>query len=194
MKLFYDTETTGLPQWKEPSGADVQPRIVQLAAVLVDEDTRQVTQALDLIIKPNGWFIPEETVAGHGITTEYALEYGVDEKLAVELFLNLRANHGCVAHNKSFDKRIIRIATKRYFSEEVQKHWHLNEDHECTMLMSKPILELPGQRGWKPPKLEEAYEFFTGKKLEKAHSAMADTMAAVEVYFGILDYKAKQVG
>lgn len=35
--LFYDTETTGLPLSEHPD----QPHIVQLAAILVDLDTRR---------------------------------------------------------------------------------------------------------------------------------------------------------
>ena len=36
LALFYDTETTGLPDFKAPSEAQHQPHIVQLAALLVD--------------------------------------------------------------------------------------------------------------------------------------------------------------
>jgi len=31
--LFYDTETTGLPDFKAPSDAPHQPRIIQLAVI-----------------------------------------------------------------------------------------------------------------------------------------------------------------
>ena len=36
--LFYDTETTGLPLWSQPSEHPDQPRVVQLAALLCDEE------------------------------------------------------------------------------------------------------------------------------------------------------------
>lgn len=37
---FWDTETQFLPLWKEPSEHPDQPHIVELAAVLVDTQTR----------------------------------------------------------------------------------------------------------------------------------------------------------
>lgn len=37
--LFYDTETNGLPLWREPSNHPGQPHITQLAAELCDADS-----------------------------------------------------------------------------------------------------------------------------------------------------------
>jgi len=50
--LAFDTETTGLPLFKEPSEHPDQPHIVQLAAVLVDLDTRRELASMDVIVKP----------------------------------------------------------------------------------------------------------------------------------------------
>ena len=58
--LFFDTETTGLPLFKEPSEHPDQPHLVQLAASLVDLDTRAVLSSIDVIVKPDGWTIPDE--------------------------------------------------------------------------------------------------------------------------------------
>lgn len=55
--LVFDTETTGLPDWKKPSGSDEQPHIVQLAAHLVDDDDRKIIHTIDHVVKPNGWEI-----------------------------------------------------------------------------------------------------------------------------------------
>lgn len=85
LALFYDTETTGLPLFKEPSEHPDQPHIVQLAACLVDLDTRKTIASMDVIVKPNGWTIPAEVSAIHGITTEHAMDVGISEAMAIEL-------------------------------------------------------------------------------------------------------------
>lgn len=185
--LPFDTETTGLPDWKSPSEADHQPHLVQLAALLVN-DKFEIIKQLDVIIKPNGWIIPDEVAAIHGITTERAMDEGIPEQEALAQLLEMSQGALRVAHNKNFDHRIIRIATKRYSDEATQDAWDNKDNFECTMQMAKPIMKmLPKTRfGFKSPKLEEAYEFFTGKKLENAHSAMADTKACFEVYKAIV--------
>lgn len=87
--LFYDTETTGLPLFKEPSEHPDQPHIVQLAAILVDLDTRREIASMDVIVRPDGWTIPDDVAAIHGITTGHAMQVGVPEKLAVRMFMSL---------------------------------------------------------------------------------------------------------
>jgi len=190
LKLFFDTETTGLPDWKTPSGGDKQPHMVQLAALLVDVDTRQIIESMDVIIKPDGWVIPQDVIDIHGITNERAIEVGIPEEEALNQFLALWNFRSRVAHNTTFDNRIIRIATKRYSDESIITAWKEGE-YECTGLLSKPIMKMgkKGKYGYKMPKLIEAYEFFTGLKLDNAHNAMDDTRACMSVYFGIQDQK-----
>ncbi len=184
--IFYDTETTGLPDWKTPSGGDNQPHIVQIGALLVDVETREVVDTLDVIVKPKGWLIPQEMTDIHGITTEQALDVGIYEMDALEQFLELCGDHPLVAHNRTFDKRIIRIATKRYSDQATIEAWADNKErHECTMLMANKIMKLKqkGSNRAKYPTLEEAYEYFTGEKLEYAHNATVDAQACMEIYF-----------
>ena len=189
LAIFFDTETTGLPQFKEPSEGEGQPHIVQLAALLVDVNSKKIIQSMDVIIKPDGWIIPDVVTEIHGITTEYALAVGIPEKQAVEMFLALWGGRTRIAHNTTFDNRILRIATKRFCSEAVVDAWHAGE-YECTGALTKPIMQMPpkGKWGYKMPKLSEAYKHFMGKELVDAHSALADTNACMEVYFA-----AKQV-
>ena len=80
--LVFDVETTGLPLWNEPSEDPRQPHLVQLAALLVDDDTRQVISTLDVIVRPDGWLIPEDVAAVHGITTERAAALADEWKAA----------------------------------------------------------------------------------------------------------------
>lgn len=193
--LFFDTETTGLPEWKEPSGSDKQPHLVQLAGLLVNAETRAEVASMDLIIKPEGWTIPDELTEIHGISNDLANEVGVPESDAVSLFLSMWAGvHKRVAHNRTFDQRIIRIACKRYFDNSTIDAWAEKDDFDCTMLQAKPIMELPpkGRYGFKNPKLEEAYQHFMGKPLENAHSALADARGCKDIYFAMRDLQMQE--
>ncbi len=195
LKLFYDTETTGLPLFKEPSEHPDQPHIVQLAAALVDMDSRETVASLDLVVRPDGWAIPDEVTEVHGITTEYAMAVGVPETLALSLFLELWAGRPRVAHNEQFDARIIRIAQHRAGELEADlERWKAGAA-ECTARLATPILKLPptakmvaaNRHHFKTANLGEAVQYFTGKPLENAHSALADVRGCMDVYFRIQD-------
>lgn len=181
--FFFDTETTGLPAFKDPSDAPHQPHLVQVAAALVDSQSRKFLSSIDLIVKPDGWEIPQEVVDIHGITTADAARLGVDESLATELVLDLWRNADLrVAHNQSFDARILRIALKRHASEEVAEEWKAGETY-CTCYGARPHVK----SGSKLPTLAEAYAHFTGGTFDDAHSARADMEACASVYFAMVD-------
>jgi len=196
--IFFDTETIGIPNWKIPSEDESQPHMTQLAAILANLDTKEIIQTIDLTIQTDGqWEIPQVCVDLNGVSNEYADAVGIPEPLALNVFLAMwrRANKR-IAHNTTFDNRIIRIATKRYQTIDVQDEWHEGE-YSCTGLLSKPIMKMGkrGKYGYKMPKLSEAYEHFTGKELENAHTAMADTKACMDVYFKIkeLDQSGEEI-
>ena len=196
LALVYDTETNGLPLSREPSSDPRQPHIVQLAAHLVDVDERRVIQSIDLIAEPDGWEIPEDVAAIHGITTERAKEVGLPEKLVLDVFLMLWNQAELrIAHNESFDSRIIRIAIKRLFkSDEAADYWKAGPA-ECTCNMATAIMKLPptqkmraaGRNTPKRANLAEAYKHFTGQDLQDAHTAIADVNACMNVWYAIQD-------
>lgn len=195
LALFYDTETTGLPDWKSPSESHDQPHIVQLAAELVDTETREVICSMDVIVKPDGWTIPDDIAEIHGITTERATEVGIPERDAIAMLLELKAKANLrVAHNRMFDDRIIRIGLKRFFdkkdSEEADTqpsdYWKEGEAY-CTAQGSRKMCSLPKN---KIPTLGEAHQILVGTELEKAHNAMSDTRGCKAVYFAIVAKEA----
>lgn len=191
--IFYDTETTGLPNFKARSEAAHQPHIVQLAACLVDLDSRKVISSMDVIVEPESWSIPDEVSAIHGITTEFSLAHGVSESMAVGMFMSLweRAQIR-IAHNEQFDARILRIALLRHEGDAMAQRWK-DGLAGCTQLLSTPILKLPptermiaaGFKKNKSANLREAFEHFTGRPMEGAHNAMVDVQACMAVYFAI---------
>lgn len=198
--IVYDTETSGLPLFSEPSEDPRQPHMVQLAAIVVDLDTREELDTLDVIIKPDGWTIPKEVSDIHGITTERAMDEGIPEREALGRFLGLWRQRMRIAHNESFDARIVRIAQSRFGYDEQQLALWKGGKALCTQRMATPIMKLPptakmraaGFYKFKSANLQEAHQYFCGKKFEGAHGAMADARACAAVYFAIQAYKARQ--
>lgn len=197
--LFYDTETNGLPLWNQPSEHPAQPRITQLAAELIDADTGNTLAFMNMMIRPEGWTIPEELEKLTGITNALAARFGHQIDSAIDMFVTMWSEAEIrVAHNESFDARMIRIEAMRCYREDHGLHedWK-NGTVFCTQSNSTSILNLPptakmvaaGRNHAKSPNLGEAYEFFTGKKLEGAHNAAVDLAACKAVYFGILNHQ-----
>lgn len=148
--LFYDNETTGLPLFNEPSEDPRQPHIVQLAAILVDLDTRSVLASIDLTCMPESWEIPEDVAKIHGITTELARERGVDECLVIELLLELWTQAELrIGHNEQFDARIVRIGMLRHAKrlEWDPEPWKVGRA-ECTQALARragPLIDQCGE-------------------------------------------------
>ena len=195
--LVLDTETTGMFDFKKASDAEGQPRMIQLAALLVN-DAKQMMSCFSLLIKPDGWTVPAEATAINGITTEDCVRYGVPVCQALEMFRALfeRADL-TVAHNHSFDQKVIRGEAKRMQSGPpfiaVLREWRDQiKPQFCTMQMATAACKLPktstrGAGGFKWPKLEEAYEILCGKKMTGAHDAWTDARACAAVYFKLKD-------
>jgi DNA polymerase-3 subunit epsilon len=178
--LFFDTETTGFPR------EDFTPEIVQIAAIVQDTESLRVLHELNLIVTPHG-IVPDDIAAIHGITTELARKVGVHYGEAHGMFVELLEKADMVvAHNLEFDMQMLELNwTSAFFKASECLQY-------CTMRESIDIVALPpgeyhkvDYSKHKPPKLREAYEFFTGQSLQNAHDAMADVRACRDVYFGI---------
>lgn len=177
--LSFKTETNGLPLWREPSSHEGQPHIVRLAAILCDAKTQEVVDKMDVVIRPEGWTIPQETIDSHGITNERAAEEGISESAAIEMFVALvRKSDAVVSSNKQFNKRIIRIALSRHAEELHQEAWKDNENHFCAMKMAKDDL------GDKKITIETALNHYTGQK-EKGVGSLVNAESAARIYFAI---------
>lgn len=180
--LAYKTETTGLPVYKLPSSDPSQPHLVQIAALLVDTETRQVVEELDVIVHPDGWTIPDDSVTLHGITTDHALEHGIAEVKALDRLMALHELAAeRVAHVESFDMRMVRIALKRYRGDAPADVWK-EAPAQCTGKLAKTVMGLN-----KMPKLAEAHQALTGTPMRGAHTAMGDALACMAVFFACKD-------
>ena len=181
--FFYDTETTGLPDWSKPSELPHQPHIVQLAAILANE-RGSVLGSLNLLVQPNGWSWDEncEAFKTHGITVEHADAAGVREEVAVDIFLDLASRAKLrVGFSETFDRRIIRIALKRYGDEETAEGFWKNMESYCTMWKSKKQFGFPDKKT-----LAETHAHLFGRPHEKQHTAMGDCQATMRIYYELM--------
>lgn len=180
MKRFYfDTETTGFPK-SAGTPLDQCPFIVQLAAILIDDEHGEVA-SLSTIIKPDGWTIPEDVAAIHGITTENAEAFGIPAKVAMAAFSQIcRQADQVIAHNISFDLKIVAYEIERASAPNVIAE----KPQFCTMAATTDLCKLPGRYPgkWKWPKLIEAHTHFFGEGFDGAHDALVDVRACHRVH------------
>lgn len=190
MNLFFDTETSNLPNWREPSDHPSQPHLLQLAYILAEEDGTEVETFSSLVVPYPGCVIGEEAFKAHGITIAKAKEQGLPGEAVSERFFSAvqRANR-VIGHNVTFDIRIMRIHTTR--SHGVK--WDCPVPHVCTMRSASPIMKLPptpkmiaaGFNKYKPPNLGECVRHFFNEDLEGAHDALVDVRACKRVFEAI---------
>ena len=178
--LAFDTETTGIDE----------PDLVELGAVLMEDDRERA--CVSLVVRPDGWNVPDEAARVHGITHATAVATGVPLIVAVAALTNLWGLAALrVAHNLEFDDKVIRRAIAR-----LPRGSNLPvPPSACTKELATPVLNLPptermlaaGYNKPKPPTLTEAYRFFFGEPPTGAHSALADARACARVYLKLLE-------
>lgn len=175
--LFFDTETTGIPDRSAKWDVDYNeyPRIVQIAWMIGEHSESH-------IIRPEGWEIPEETVAVHGITTEYALEHGEPFILVIARFIEFATNAGLLCgHNIHFDTGIIKANILR----ELGREYYNANDVEQALFKGKRIDTMRSTMKWvdarnswgrlKFPNLGELYSRCFPGETFPAHDALEDT-------------------
>ena len=174
--LVFDTETTGLPDWSKPADAEGQPRLASWAMLFVDEDL-EVERRHCGLVKPDGWTMSLEAQAVNGLTQERLEADGVSvTKALVELQFAISQGRTLVAHNLSFDTKIMRGELRRIqFSDDGCS------DGICTMRALTQACGLPKKtgNGLKFPRLEEACKIILGRELPGAHNALIDAKACL---------------
>lgn len=181
--LFFDTETTGLPQDYKASYTNTNnwPRLVQLAWVLYHDDTE--VSSGDWLVKPEGFIIPEDASDIHGHDHEKRVQHGSDLKLVLNDFWgDVKQSEVMIAHNIDYDKNICGSEYHRAGAEAHARSFMMKPMF-CTMKASTDFCKIPGQYGYKWPKLEELYQILFDEQLENTHDALVDIRATAKCFF-----------
>jgi DNA polymerase III epsilon subunit-like protein len=189
MIIVLDTETTGLPvDYHAPlTDFDNWPRAVQIAWANFDNDGNFIEKH-NHIIFPDGYEIPEDATAKHGITTARAQIEGVPINNILEALAGdmVRADW-IVAHNMDFDASIL---GSEFLRADYENYFDTT-DMICTMQASTDFCAIPGPRGntrgnkW--PRLSELYAIlFEGASIEGEHNAEVDVLACAKCFFELV--------
>lgn len=191
MILGYDTETTGLPLWHDPSDDPRQPHVIQLAMILYDMEGREVDRWANIVKPGFGASMAPEAFAAHGISLERARDEGVEPLEAFNAFEERVAQAQLmVGHNESFDRRLMRIMAARHRGFK----WEPPIPNFCTLYRSKYVVNLPPTpkmmaaniRGPKAPNLGECIKHFFNEDLDGAHDALVDVEASMRVFWHLV--------
>jgi DNA polymerase III subunit epsilon len=181
MILFFDTETTGIPDPKLPAEDPSQPRVVQIAAIMDYPDGTEA-QRLDVILYCDD--VPEEASNVHGITTEISRKIGLNEGTGIDLFIDmLEVSELVVAHNAPFDIGILTGSARRITCNPTFDPFAGKPVFD-TMRAGKIILKLPDrQGGLRNPSLTVLHKGLFGCDFEGAHRAITDVLATRKCFY-----------
>lgn len=186
MMLFFDTETTGLPgNWKAPiTQTNNWPRLVQLAWLEYDDQENLLSEG-NQIIKPDGYIIPNDAVAVHGITTEIAQQNGAALPSVLKEFSAIvNRSNLLISHNIDFDEKIVGAEFIRIGLE-----LNLFNTHRlCTMKTTVDLCRIPGKYGYKWPSLSELHRFLFGSDIQDAHDAAVDVKICAKCFFELKNW------
>jgi len=196
--IVFDTETTGLPEDYTASFKDSSkwPHIIQLAFIVFDTETKEILDYSDKIIKlDQSVQISSESIAIHKITRERSEKEGIPIKNVLDYFINWLTDVDIIiAHNISFDKRMVIVESYRNQIQNV----FVNKDGRqmkeyCTMKNStnickiKTINKRTGTTYNKFPSLSELHAYLFEVAPKGTHNAIADVMICLRCYIKLTD-------
>jgi len=193
MKIcVFDSETTGLVDFKISHCDLSQPAPVSIGAVVHDYLTGQTSEFYSLVKIPDDVQIHPKALEVHGITRERANDEG---RNAAEVLDELEALFASVdfvtAYNLNFDDAIYKTMSCRVNGpdRDLTKRPYYNKTvHKCLMNECAGIFRIPHRsgRGFQPLKLGQAYKRIVGVELKDAHNALIDSRAAFDIQSTII--------
>lgn len=188
--LIFDTETTGLPNYKAPFNHPTQPDVLQLGLQLYTDKKLTFEKkflvglhtriGMDFEVEPGAQSV-------HGISREMIIADGVHVDEVRDTFLECVSKADrLVAHNLSFDMKMM---STFLFRLDAPYNFIDGKQLICTMNSTTNLCKLPGNYGYKWPKLIEAYKLLVNPKgFEGAHDALVDVKACAEILYQLEKY------
>ena len=192
LRCFIDTETTGLPinDNLPYTELDNWPHLVQVA-LIIEDDNYGILAKRNMILKPDGYSIPESSARIHGISNAQAIKVGEDRKHVIGFLDQVLSNSNIViGHNVSFDLNVVKAEIIRVKGIENALFTTKNHNVVDTMKMGMNICKIPNlsfhtrmSQPYKYPTLDELYYNLFNKHFDNQHNAMSDIQATYDCYY-----------
>ena len=192
LRCFIDTETTGLPinDNLPYTELDNWPHLVQVA-LIIEDDNYGILAKRNMILKPDGYSIPESSARIHGISNAQAVKEGEDRKQVIGFLDQVLGNSNIIiGHNVSFDLNVVKAEIIRVKGVENALFTKKNHNVVDTMKMGMNICKIPNlsfhtrmSQPYKYPTLDELYYNLFNKHFDNQHNAMSDIQATYDCYY-----------
>lgn len=187
-RLYFDTETTGIPNRYQPWNHPCQPRIVSIAW-----SNESGSLEYHSLIKPDGWEIDEAgpAFAAHKITNARCEAEGQPLPVVLRQFAeDLARTEQLCAYNIDFDIDMTRIECEKLTLPWLNLPPRLDilplAQIACQMPPTDKMIAAAKRRGFspgfKPPKLSEALRILCDEEFPEAHDALADVRATIKIH------------
>lgn len=192
IRIFIDTETTGLPLNDKAAytNLDNWPYLVQVA-LIIEDDNYGILAKRNIILKPDGYSIPESSARIHGISNAKAVKEGEDRKQVISFLDQALCNSDIIiGHNVSFDLNVVKAEIIRV--KGIENTLFVKRKHNIidTMNLGVNVCKIPNlscyssqSQSYKYPKLDELYYKLFNKHFDNQHDAMADIQATYDCYY-----------
>ena len=187
MILFLDTETTGLPPESSTpvSDADAWPRLVEVAWQTYSANRKQVGRNT-LLVRPDGFEIPDDAVSIHGISMEQARDSGKELKAVLEAFnKGLGEVETIVAHNAWFDIGVLLAEFHRAGVDTPLGELPVI----CTMRSAADFCARKGTTDGRWPSLSTLHKTLTDREPSRTHRAAADVQTLVSCFWKLVAHE-----
>lgn len=195
--LFLDTETTGKYVFGYGYNIDFSkyPRssyMCQLSWRLIDREEKwRVIDEHDYLIRPHGYHeMPSEAEIIHKLSYARLITNGHDASKVISgpFFEALRRCDGIVAHNASFDIKMILTSSLRVGCYDSIHDLLTSKKIYCTKKNCKLYVDARDRLGRRKfPRLEEVYKKVFDRSIVNAHDASYDVAATAEICMALAD-------